>query len=355
MSAERIKRAREIISKYGLDAILVKGPENIFYFSGFRGSEALLIITGGDVILITDFRYITYAKEELRGITVIERKRDEYPLLEVVKNYGLKRLGFDSLNTSYALFSEWQEKLKGSEFFPLKWELEEIRKCKEPEEIDKIRKAIKIAEEAFTEVYEFIRPGKTEKEIASELDFAMMRRGADKPSFETIVASGERAALPHAKPSEKKIKEGEVVIVDFGAQYDGYCSDETCTIFLGKPSALLKEIHEVVYEARKKALDNIFSGTPAKKIDDIVRGYIEEKGYGTYFRHSTGHGVGLSVHELPQINETSECVLEENMIITIEPGIYIPGLGGVRLEDMVLVGQGYSTILTGIRKDLFFL
>ncbi|MCX7858119.1 MAG: Xaa-Pro peptidase family protein [Deltaproteobacteria bacterium] len=355
MKSERLEKIKHLIHRYELDAILIKSLENIFYLSGFRGSDGLLVVTRGDVILITDFRYITYAKEATEGVVIMERKKDLYPLSTIVRDYDLKRVGFESLYTPYALYQEWQDKLKECEFFPLRSEIDEVRRSKEPDEVDKIRNAVRIAEEAFMEVYEGIRPGKSEKEIAAELDFAMIRRGAEKPSFDTIVAAGERSALPHAKPSNRKIKEGDVVIVDFGAQYEGYCSDETCTIFVGNPPNLLWEIHEIVYEAKQRALDAISVGIPLKKIDSIVRGYIEEKGYGSYFGHGTGHGIGINVHELPQINETAEGVFEENMVVTIEPGIYIPNVGGVRLEDMVLVREGYSTVLTGIRKDLFLL
>ncbi len=355
MKAERIEKIRQIMSRYELDGIILTSPENIFYFSGFRGSEGILVVTKGDILLITDFRYVTYAKEAVEGVKVIERKRNTYPLSEVVWAYGLRTVGFESFHTSYAVYEEWRERLKDSRLFPLKKEIDEIRKCKEPEEIDRIRSAIRIAEEAFMEVYERIRPGRTEKEIASELDFAMMKRGAERPSFSTIVASGQRSALPHAMPSDRKIEDGDVLVIDFGAQYEGYCSDQTCTLFVGNPPSLLREIHQIVYEARRRAIEVISSGVPIRSVDSTVRSYIEERGYGEYFGHGTGHGIGLSVHELPQINETVEGVFEENMVVTIEPGIYIPNVGGVRLEDMVLVCEGYSTILTGLRKDPYFL
>ncbi|MCS7280553.1 MAG: Xaa-Pro peptidase family protein [Desulfobacterota bacterium] len=353
MKAQRIEKVKDLLSKYGLDGILLKSPENIFYLSGFRGSEGLLLVTRGDVFLITDFRYITYAKDSVQGLIVLEKGREKDPLPEIVNDYGLKRIGFESNYTSYAIYEEWKKKLKECEILPLKNEIDDIRKIKEPEEIDKIRKAIRIAEEAFIRVYEKIKAGITEKELACELDFEMQRMGAERPSFETIVASGERTAYPHARPSERRIREGDVLIIDFGAQYEGYCSDETCTVFFGEPTKVLKEIRQIVYEAKEKAIEALQAGVPAKKIDSIVRTYIRERGYGDYFGHGTGHGIGLSVHELPQINDLCESILEENMVITIEPGIYIPNVGGVRLEDMVLIREGYPTVLTALRKDLF--
>ena len=209
-----------------------------------------------------------------------------------------------------------------------------------------------MATKAFTEVFEKIRPGMTEKEIANELDYTMRRLGADSPSFTTIVASGPRAALPHAEPTDKKIANGEMVIIDFGAQVDGYCSDETCTLSIGEVNGKLQDIYTIVNEAKGLALGKIRTGIPIKDIDMMVRGFIKDAGYGDFFGHGTGHGVGIAVHEAPAINSGGEGLLEEGMVVTIEPGIYIPNLGGVRLEDMVLIMSNTGKVLTHIRKDM---
>jgi Xaa-Pro aminopeptidase len=180
----------------------------------------------------------------------------------------------------------------------------------------------------------------------------MRRLGADCPSFQTIVASGPRSALPHAEPSDKKIARGEAIIIDFGAQVDGYCSDETCTVATEEPDGKIQEIYAVVDNARKLALKTMKAGTSIKTVDMLVRGYIEEKGYGDFFRHGLGHGVGIAVHEAPTINSVSDGILEENMVLTVEPGIYLPNIGGVRLEDMVLITEEAAQVLTHLRKDI---
>ncbi len=352
MSDGRIGRVLKIIGDNTLDACVIRGMDNIYYLTGFRGSEGTLFVTRGDVVLITDFRYITHANEVTRGIKIVEQRARQNVILEQCEKYGVKRLGFDSSHTFYQIYKRWADTLKDVEFVPLENEIEEIRKCKEPGEIESIKKAIDIATNAFVEVFEKIGPGKTEKEIARDLDFAMRSMGADSPSFETIVASGPRAALPHAVPTDKEIRAGEAIIMDFGAQVNGYCSDETCTIAVGEVNGKIKEIHKIVYDAKELALEKVKAGMPIEDLDAAVRGFIEDRGYGEYFRHGVGHGVGIAVHEAPAITSAGEGVLEADMVITIEPGIYLPNIGGVRLEDMVLVTNNGAKVLTRLRKEL---
>ncbi len=262
------------------------------------------------------------------------------------------KTGFDSYHTMYQTYHSWKEYSPNVEFVPLTNDIESLRQCKEPGEILAVRKAIKIATEAFSATLPKIVPGRTEKEIANELEYTMRLLGADAPSFETIVASGPRAALPHARPTDRAIRPGEAVIVDFGCQVDGYCSDETCTVSVGEIDGQIKEIYGIVREAKQKGVQAVREGLPVQALDMIVRGFIEDKGYGDYFRHGTGHGVGVAVHEPPAVTVNGEGLLEENMIITIEPGIYLPNVGGVRLEDMVLVTTNGGEVLTKLRKDL---
>lgn len=351
MRENRIEKVLDIIRDKGLDACALRGMENIFYLTGFRGSEGALLITKGDVLLLTDFRYITHAKEVTKDIKIVELREKNNPLGELCSKYGIKKMGFDSMHTTYDLYERWTDAIPDIELIPLGNAIEEIRRHKEPDEINAIRKAIGIATDAFNEIFEKIYPGRTEKEIANDLDYTMKQFGADCPSFDTIVASGIRAALPHAEPTDKKIMEGEMVMVDFGAQVDGYCSDETCTISVGEVNGRIQEVFSVVNKARELALEKVKVGMPIKELDMIVRGFIDDAGYGEYFRHGTGHGVGVAVHEAPAINSMAEGILEENMVITIEPGIYIPDLGGVRLEDMVLITEDKAGVLTHIRKD----
>jgi Xaa-Pro aminopeptidase len=352
MRENRVEKVLALLSKMELDACLLKGMDNIFYLTGFRGSEGTLLVTRGDVFLMTDFRYITYAQEVTHGIKIVELRDKKNILGEICNQYGIRKIGFDSLHTPFFTYKKWLEAVESVEFVPLDSIIEEIRKNKEPEEIDRIIEAIEIATKAFTEVFGGIHPGQTEKEVANNLDYAMRQLGAEGPSFQTIVASGPRAALPHAEPTDKRIREGEMVIIDFGAQANGYCSDETCTLSIGEVNGKMHDIYTIVNNAKQLALDKIKVGKPIKEVDMMVRGYIEEAGYGDFFRHGTGHGVGIAVHEAPAINSTGEGLLEEGMVITIEPGIYIPNLGGVRLEDMVLITADAPRVLTSIRKDM---
>ena len=353
MREKRISRVVEILERQELHACIIKGMENIFYLTGFRGSEGTAVVTRGDVLLVVDSRYITYAREAAKGCVVLETKGKDGTMESLFQRYGITRTGFDSHHTTFETYRSLRDGSPSVEFVPLANDLESVRQCKEPEEVLALQKAISIATEAFTAVFEKIAPGRTEKAIANDLEYAMRSFGAEGASFETIVASGPRSALPHGQPTDKALKAGEVVIIDFGCRVDGYCSDETCTISLGKTSKQLQEIHDVVRDAKQKGLDAVRAGLPVRELDMIVRGFIEEKGYGEFFGHGTGHGVGIAVHEPPAVTNRGEGLLEEYMVITIEPGIYIPHVGGVRLEDMVLVKENGGEVLTRLRKDLF--
>ena len=299
MREKRVSRVVEILERQELRACIIKGMENIFYLTGFRGSEGTALVTRGDVVLLVDSRYITYAQGVAQGCVVLETKGKDGIMESLFQRYGITRTGFDSYHTTFETYRTLRDGSPSVEFVPLANDIESVRQCKEPEEVLAMQKAISIATRAFTAVFEKIVPGRTEKEIANDLDYAMRSFGADEPSFETIVASGPRSALPHGQPTDKTLEAGEVVIIDFGCRVDGYCSDETCTISLGKTSKQLQEIHEVVRDAKQKGLDAVRAGLPVRELDMIVRGFIEEKGYGEFFGHGTGHGVGIAVHEPP--------------------------------------------------------
>jgi Xaa-Pro aminopeptidase len=352
MREKRLSRVHEILEQKGLHACILRGMDNIFYLTGFRGSEGTAVVTRGDVVLMTDSRYTTYARETVRDCTVIETKGKDQGLPEVFRRYGIGRAGFDSYYTAYQVYHLWKSVLPEVEFVPLENDIEAIRRCKEPDEILAIRKAITIATDAFAAIVEKIAAGRTEKEIAVELDYTMLRLGADRPSFDTIVASGPRAALPHGQPTDRVLQPGEAVIIDYGCQADGYCSDETVTLSVGKPDGQIREICDIVREALQKGGQAVKSGLPVRELDMIVRGSIEDRGYGDYFRHGTGHGVGVAVHEAPAVTAKTDGLLEENMVITIEPGIYLPNVGGVRLENMLLVTERGGEALTRLKKDL---
>jgi Xaa-Pro aminopeptidase len=352
MREKGIARVAEIMGDMNLDACILRGMDNIFYLTGFRGSEGALVVTRGDVILLTDSRYITHAMEATKDVKIVELQPRTNTLSGICEKYAIHSMGFDGVHTTYDVYARWKEHLTGVEMTPLPAAIEAIRAVKEPEEIEAIKKAVRCATDAFNETFERIRPGITEKEIARDLDYAMERHGADSPSFATIVASGPRTALPHAEPTDKRLREGEAVIIDFGAQVEGYCSDETCTLSVGEPNDKIHEILSIVKDALDLGLKSIKAGMPAGDLDMIVRGFIGERGYGEYFGHGLGHGVGVAVHEAPTVSTQSGGLLEANMIFTVEPGIYVPHLGGVRLEDMVLLEEDRTTILTHIRKDM---
>ena len=352
MNEKRIDRVLQVLKQMDLDAIILRGMDNIYYLTGFRGSEGALLVTKGDVVLLTDFRYLTHAAEVTKDITIVETRGKENHLATLCERYGIAKMGFDSYNTTYQAYQTWCETAPGVEFIAVGTEIETIRKQKEPEEILAIRRAIQLATEAFTHVLAKIGAGTTERQIATELDHAMKSLGADGPSFDTIVASGARAALPHARPTDKPLQKGETVIIDFGCQADGYASDETCTIAIGEAGQKMQDIFRVVDEARKKGIKAVKAGLPVVELDSLVRGVVEQHGYAEFFRHGTGHGVGIAVHEAPAITVKAEAILEENMVITIEPGIYIPNVGGIRMEDMVLVTETGGEVLTHLRKDL---
>jgi Xaa-Pro aminopeptidase len=348
----RIERVQGLLEEAGLDGCVLKGMDNIFYLTGFRGSEGSLFVTRGDVVLVVDFRYLTHAREVTRDIHIEEVRPKRDAVYDLCTKYRISKLGFDGSHVPYNVFKSWAENLVGISLVPMNNAIEEIRRAKEPEEIAAIMAAIDTATKAFTDVLDLVKPGSTEKEIADELDHAMRRRGAKGPSFETIVASGPRGALPHAEPGDRKLREGETVIIDYGAAVAGYCSDETVTVCLGEIPEKLSEIYTIVNDARKLGIEKARAGMSIAQLDNIVRGYIEERGYGDFFRHGLGHGVGIAVHEAPGINSVARGVLEENMVVTIEPGIYLPNIGGVRLEDMVLITEDSPQVLTHIRKDM---
>jgi Xaa-Pro aminopeptidase len=352
MSQERINRIKRVLREDHLDGILITSLENVHYLSGFTGSDAALVMTETKGYFLSDSRYTTQAREEVSGFELIEYKKKTEGLSDLMNDLGLRGVGFEAQNLTYGAHKELAEKVSGGELLPLDERIKNIRAVKDDEEIGSIKKTIDIASKSLRENIWRIKPGTRESEIALELEFSMRRNGADGISFDTIVASGDRSALPHGKPSEKTIHKGDFVIIDFGVRYRGYYSDETCTFFCGKPNLRQKEVYQIVKDAHDKTIASVRPGRKAMELDAVARGWIKDAGYGAYFGHMTGHGVGLAVHENPVIGPETMDVVEEGMIFTIEPGIYIPGWGGVRIEDMVLVtGNGFE-ILTNLSKEI---
>jgi len=352
MRQERINRIKGILRDDHLDGILITCLENVHYLSEFTGSDAALVMTETKGYFLTDSRYTTQAREEVSGFEIIEYQKKIEGLSDLINDLGLRGIGFEPHNVTYGTYRELAEKISAGELISIDERIRNIRAVKDDEEIGRIKRAIDIASKSLRENIWRITPGTQEREIALELEFSMRRNEAENIAFDTVVASGGRAALPHGKASEKRIDKGDLVIIDFGSRYRGYYSDETCTFFCGKLNRRQKEVYQIVKDAHDKAIASIRPGRKAMELDAIARSWIKEAGYGDYFGHGTGHGVGLAVHENPVIGPESKDILEEGMVFTVEPGIYIPGWGGVRIEDMVLVTENACEVLTGLSKEI---
>jgi len=345
---KRLKIFRDKIKKENkeIEGFLVTNLKNLNYLTGFDGEGFALIGASDKNYLLTDSRYTEQAEKESPDFKIItdEPKKKNARILALI--------AFESSNLSYADFKKYSESFESIEFFPTENIVEQIRMIKDKEEIIKMKKAAQITTESLKDVFELIKPGIRELDIASELAYTMRKKGAQKESFDIIVVSGERSSLIHGKPSEKKIVEGELIIIDVGANYHNYNSDITRTIIMGKENEKQKEIFSIVSEAQKKALEFLKPGLRCKEVDFVARNVIEKKGYGKYFGHGLGHGVGLEIHELPRVSFSDDTVLLPGMVVTIEPGIYLPEVGGVRIEDSVLITEESYEILTWFPKIL---
>lgn len=339
-----------------LDAFLVTNIENIKYLTGFSGSNALCILTPRTQYIITDFRYKEQIVKEVKDFKIIVAKVSLYE--ELFQKQILekpKRIGFESENINYATFSRLKKLFKGKNFIPFGNFIEKIAAVKNEDEIENIKSAIQISELAFKGLIEGDLKDLTEKEIAFEISSRMIIAGAEKNSFSPIIASGPNSSMPHAKPTERKIRKNEPLLLDFGAEYKYYNSDITRTVFYGKPGKEFRDIYQIVLDAQKFAIEGIKAGMKCKDIDALARNHIRKKGFGNLFGHALGHGIGINSHSLPLISYRSEDILEENNIITIEPGIYLPGKFGIRIEDDILVKKDSFEILTNIDRELIIL
>lgn len=332
------------------DGMFVTNHDNKRYLTGFKGSTSEVVMTAEKTILITDGRYQTQVKNEVyKNVeVVIAGTPTSYfdTLLNVINDLGIKKLGIEANHLSVSRYTELAESLPAVELVQTKNLVEELRICKNADEIAKTKKAVEITDQTFKYLCQTIKPGMTEMDIKLMADNKQIELGAEKPSFDMIVASGENSAKPHAVPSSRVIEDGDIVTLDFGCFYDGYCSDMTRTIFVGTPkSEKLIEIHNLVKKAMETQIKAVAPGVRAVDIDTIAREMFAEHGYDQYFIHGTGHGTGLEIHEGPTVSKNSQDVLRPGMIITIEPGIYIEGIGGVRIEnDIVVTETGYEQL-----------
>ena len=351
----KIEKLRKLLKENEIDGLLITNPYNRRYMTGFTGTAGVAIVSNEDAVFITDFRYTEQATEQINGYRIVQHSKTIMEeVAEQVKQMKIHTLGFEKDDLSYALF-EMYEKAVDSTLKPVGGLVEKLRLIKTPDELETLKKAAEIADHTFDHICTVIQPGMTELEVSNELEFFMRKQGATSSSFSIIVASGLRSALPHGVATDKVIETGDFVTLDFGALYNGYISDITRTLAIGEPSAKLREIYEVTLAAQELALKEIKPGMTGIEADAIARDYIKSKGYGDAFGHSTGHGIGLEVHEGPSLSFRSETVLEPNMVVTVEPGIYLPEIGGVRIEDDIIITETGNERLTLSSKELIIL
>jgi len=338
------------LKKQKVDGVLITDPLNVKYLTGFTGSAGYVIITKKNAVFVTDFRYQEQAKLEVKGFKItIEHGERSKEIKNLVDEYGIRRIGFEDHNVAFGFYNKLLK--KNIRLKPLTNTIESMRLIKSSFEIECIKKAVKRAEAAFRKLQPSIRAGSTERKLAMKLEELLKEEGCKTLPFGVIVASGSLSALPHASPANRVIKKGDLIVFDWGGEYGGYYSDMTRTVVLkGKDFEKQKEIYSIVLEAQKRAIEAVKSNIKATEVDAAARSYIKQKGYGENFGHGTGHGVGLAVHEKPYVSWRSKDMIKENMVFTIEPGIYLPGFGGVRIEDMVVVTKTGAEVLTGLPK-----
>ena len=359
MSAEifgnRQNKLKSVLAEQGLDGILITRLSNVRYICGFTGSAGSCIITPNDNYFITDGRYMEQSKNEVKGF---ERFVDYGTHIEIAQRNNLipkgLKMALESDFLSLSLYNQLNE------LFPdVKWEntkmiLENLAAVKDKSELEALRTAVEITDRGFGEVIQFIKEGITEKEIALELAMRYQKYGEGE-AFDTIVASGPNSALPHAKPGERKLQKGDFVVIDSGAKYAGYHADMTRTVVIGEPTEKHHEIYEIVKKSQQAGINATQAGVACKAIDDATRNVIASAGYGDKFIHSTGHGIGLEIHTFPRLSQQSEEILKENNVVTIEPGVYLTGWGGVRIEDDIVVKKDGNEVLNKTSKELMVL
>ncbi|MDP2916811.1 MAG: Xaa-Pro peptidase family protein [Dehalococcoidia bacterium] len=353
---DRIQRLRQKLIEKEVDAILVSQPENRYYLSGFDGSAGFLLITAQKQVLATDFRYIEQAKMQAPDYEIfrtIGNLSEWFP--GFVAEQNINRLGFESGHLTFSTYAQLSDILKSlsrPKLVPLNGIVESLRIVKEPEEIALITRAVKLTDRAFKYGENILRPGITEKALAWEIERFIREHGSQSVPFELIVVAGAVAALPHAKPSDRPIKAGETVIVDIGAKISGYTSDMTRTFWLGTRDDTFERVYQTVLNAKLTAIAGIKAGMTGHEVDNIAREVIKKAAYGEAFGHGLGHGIGLATHEAPRLGPNSTDVLTDGMVFTVEPGIYLVGWGGVRIEDDVIIENGKASVISKTGKNL---
>lgn len=357
MSGQFLKRRREVVKELKrreLDCLLVTRPANWYYLTGFTGESGVVVVTPGGTTLITDGRFTTQAREETGGVRVELQKGTLFAAAgEWLRQRGIRRAGYDPGQWTVA---QWKALKKASgtkcQTIEAGGVVERLRMKKGPQELAAMRKAAILAGEVLESVLKLLKPGVREDEIGAEIEYRMKKRGASGVSFESIVASGKRAALPHARPTSKRLRKNELVVLDLGAILGHYCSDITRTVYVGRASERIRKWYGAVQEAQEAAVRAVRAGVSCGEVDAAARDVLKKHRLDAYFVHSTGHGLGLEVHEEPRVARGQAIRLEAGNVITIEPGIYVEGVGGIRLEDDVAVHSHGSEVLTRVRRDL---
>ena len=349
----RLVRLREQLDGHEIHGFLLTAPRSLRYITGFSGSNGCALVSRDEAIFITDFRYKTQAEEEVQGFVHRMAKEELFKDLAKVKWFGKKRrLGFESSHVSVEQLQQLSELLPKTELVPIKELVEQISIVKDEREIENIRQAVQISDAVFEEVIELLQPGIREVEVCAELEYRMRKEGSERLAFDAIVVSGERSALPHGQPTDKRLHKGELVTMDYGARVGGYCSDFTRTVVLGKANGRQRDIYQICLRAQQAAEEAARAGMMASELDGVARQIIVDAGYGDHFGHGLGHGLGLEVHEGPRLSPKGKMRLDAGMVVTIEPGIYLPQVGGVRIEDVVVIREDGCEVLTQARKDL---
>ena len=351
--SKRLAALRRELASRRVDALLVTHAPDWYYLTGFTGEAGVLVVGKKGCALITDGRFTTQAKEETRGVRVVQHKGGLYAEIGgFLRQAGLRRVGFNSGQLTVA---QWEELKKAAgtrtALKPANGVVLGLRARKEAQELAQMRKAAILASEVMEHAIRLLKPGVRELEIAAEIEFRMRKGGASGPAFDSIVAFGERAALPHARPTAKRLRKNELVVLDLGAILAHYCSDITRTVYVGKAPKQVKEWYKAVLEAQKAAIEAVRSGAACEDVDAAARGTLANYKLDQYFVHSTGHGLGLEVHEDPRVARGQKARLEPGTVITIEPGVYVPGVGGIRIEDDVAVHVDRSEVLTRAPRE----
>ncbi|MFL5828655.1 MAG: M24 family metallopeptidase [Solirubrobacteraceae bacterium] len=352
--ADRADRLIERLGEAGVDVMLVTNLVNVRYLTGYTGTNGLALVGPETKTFITDFRYVEQAAEEVDAS--FERRRAPQDLLEAIGEALPRRslrLGFEDSHVTVRTHARLRELLAdGVELVPVNGSIERLRAIKDPREVERIRAACQLADAALEQLLADGLVGRTEREVALALESTMREMGAQRPSFETIIAAGPHGALPHAQPRDVVIQPGQLVVIDWGAELDGYCSDCTRTVATGELDDHAREIYALVRSAQLAGLEGVAPGRGGREVDAVARAVIERAGHGEHYGHGLGHGVGLEVHEAPRLSQRSEDELEPGNVVSVEPGVYLPGDVGVRIEDLVVVTERGAEILTSVPKDL---